>query len=277
VALLTLVVAGGTFGYVTIEGWGVWDALYMTVTTVATVGFREVHPLSTAGQAFTLLLIVTGVGTAFYTATLLATVIVEGGLHRRFERRPHRTHAGRTSRPLHPLRLRADRQHDCRRARSAEGAVRHHRTQSERVQSVLLRGWLAGGGRRRAATRSCERVGIHRARGLIAAVGTDAETSTRAHRPRVVRPGSLHRRARRIRRRGAEAAARGRRSCHSPYHIGAMPHGAERAAAGGGGLQCSWRRSSGHLDLSMEQVRIQDGSGWWDRRSSTPASGRSTA
>jgi flavin-dependent dehydrogenase len=44
-------------------------------------------PAVRAGQAFTLLLIVSGVGTAFYTATLLATVIVEGGLHRRFERR----------------------------------------------------------------------------------------------------------------------------------------------------------------------------------------------
>ena len=36
-----------------IEGWSAWDAFYMTVTTVATVGFREVHPLSRAGQAFT--------------------------------------------------------------------------------------------------------------------------------------------------------------------------------------------------------------------------------
>jgi len=67
--MLSVVTAGGTAGYMTIEGWGAWDALYMTVTTVATVGFREVHPLSGAGQAFTLLLIVSGVGTAFYTAT----------------------------------------------------------------------------------------------------------------------------------------------------------------------------------------------------------------
>src|SRR5580765_8989086 len=85
--LLLAVVAGGTAGYMVIEGWSAWDAFYMTVTTVATVGFREVHPLSRAGQAFTLLLIVSGVGTAFYTATLLATAIVEGGLHRRFEQR----------------------------------------------------------------------------------------------------------------------------------------------------------------------------------------------
>src|SRR5918911_1432711 len=86
-ALLVAVVAGGTAGYVVIERWTVWDAFYMTVTTVATVGFREVHPLSFAGQVFTVLLIFGGVGTAFYTVTLVASLIVEGGLHRRFERR----------------------------------------------------------------------------------------------------------------------------------------------------------------------------------------------
>ena len=77
--LLALVLAGGTAGYVIIEGWSLWDALYMTVTTVATVGYREVHPLSPAGQAFTLLLIVVGVSTALYAFSALAAVVVEGG------------------------------------------------------------------------------------------------------------------------------------------------------------------------------------------------------
>jgi voltage-gated potassium channel len=48
VVLLVAVVAGGTAGYMLIEGWNVWDALYMTVTTVATVGYGEIHPLSHA-------------------------------------------------------------------------------------------------------------------------------------------------------------------------------------------------------------------------------------
>src|SRR5205085_10006738 len=87
VVLLFTIIAGGTVGYVVIERWNVWDAFYMTVTTVATVGFREVHTLSFAGQVFTILLIFSSVGTAFYTATLLATSIVEGGLHRRFRQR----------------------------------------------------------------------------------------------------------------------------------------------------------------------------------------------
>src|SRR5258706_11792128 len=87
VALLLIILAGGTAGYIFIERWSFWDAFYMTVTTVATVGFLEGHPLSFAGQVFTVALIFLGVGTAFYTVTLLATIIVEGGLHQRFERR----------------------------------------------------------------------------------------------------------------------------------------------------------------------------------------------
>ncbi|PYR32936.1 MAG: hypothetical protein DMF90_22520 [Acidobacteria bacterium] len=45
VLMLLAVVAGGTAGYVLIEGWSVWDAFYMTVITVTTVGYREVHDL----------------------------------------------------------------------------------------------------------------------------------------------------------------------------------------------------------------------------------------
>ena len=77
--MLASVLAGGTLGYVMIEGWSAWDAFYMTVTTVATVGYREMHPLSFGGQAFTLALVFVGVSTALYTFSAFATVVVEGG------------------------------------------------------------------------------------------------------------------------------------------------------------------------------------------------------
>lgn len=86
-ALFLAILAGGTAGYMLVEGWSPWDTFYMTVTTVATVGYREVHTLSFAGQVFTVVLIFGGVGTVLYTATQLAAVVVEGGLHRRFEQR----------------------------------------------------------------------------------------------------------------------------------------------------------------------------------------------
>src|SRR5687767_13811117 len=78
-ALLAIVLAVGTAGYAAIEGWSIWDSFYMTVTTVATVGYREVHPLSLAGQAFTLALIIVGVSTALYAFSTIAAVVVEGG------------------------------------------------------------------------------------------------------------------------------------------------------------------------------------------------------
>src|ERR671930_989090 len=87
--LIALVMAGGTIGYMLIEGWDAWDAFYMTVITVTTVGYREVHPLSRAGEVFTVFLIVGGVGAALYTFTLLATFVVEGGVPKGLQRRRH--------------------------------------------------------------------------------------------------------------------------------------------------------------------------------------------
>src|SRR4029077_10260155 len=62
-------------------------AFYMTIITITTVGYQEVHPLSRAGQAFSVALLLSGVGAALYTFTLLATVVVEGGLPKRLQRR----------------------------------------------------------------------------------------------------------------------------------------------------------------------------------------------
>ncbi len=68
----------GTVGYVLIEGWGVLDALYMTVITMTTVGFGEIHPLSQAGRLFGITLILSGAGTMFYTFGVFAETLAEG-------------------------------------------------------------------------------------------------------------------------------------------------------------------------------------------------------
>jgi voltage-gated potassium channel len=80
------VVVTGTVGYVVL-GFGVLDALYQTVTTVTTVGFREVEPFDSAGQLFTIVLVLAGVGTALYTLTAGLELIVEGHLGAAMERR----------------------------------------------------------------------------------------------------------------------------------------------------------------------------------------------
>jgi voltage-gated potassium channel len=85
-ALLT-VVAFGVIGYMTIEGWSFLDALYMTVMTLTTVGYREVRPLDTSGIVFTMTLILLGVGLALGAITIIAGMIAEGGTLRRMRRR----------------------------------------------------------------------------------------------------------------------------------------------------------------------------------------------
>jgi len=70
----------GVVGYMLIEDWSFLDALYMTVISVTTVGFREVQPLSDGGRVFTIFLVLFGVGTAFYILTTLVATVVEGDL-----------------------------------------------------------------------------------------------------------------------------------------------------------------------------------------------------
>ncbi len=68
----------GTLGYHVLEGWPLWDGLYMTVITITTVGYRELHELSVAGRAFTMLLALGGVFTIFYAASEVIRLIVSG-------------------------------------------------------------------------------------------------------------------------------------------------------------------------------------------------------
>ena len=86
VGALALVVVAGTVGYV-LFGFPLLDALYQTVTTVTTVGFREVRPFDARLKAFTIVLILVGVGTALYTFGVLLEALVEGQLRDMFGRR----------------------------------------------------------------------------------------------------------------------------------------------------------------------------------------------
>jgi voltage-gated potassium channel len=75
---LLIIISMGTIGYHLMEGWSFLDALYMTVITLATVGYGEIHPLSTGGRIFTIFLIFSSVGTMGYAIASLTKFIVEG-------------------------------------------------------------------------------------------------------------------------------------------------------------------------------------------------------
>jgi voltage-gated potassium channel len=85
--LIAALAVTGTLGYALIEGWGVLDALYMTVITMGTVGYGETRPLSDTGRLFTIGLIVMSIGIAGYSISTLAAFIVEGEFFRLIQER----------------------------------------------------------------------------------------------------------------------------------------------------------------------------------------------
>jgi voltage-gated potassium channel len=79
-ALVALIVlfGGATIGYVVIDGFGWLDAAYMTVITLSTVGYGEVHHLDSAGRLFTIGVIITSFGTLVYAAAMVTELFTSG-------------------------------------------------------------------------------------------------------------------------------------------------------------------------------------------------------
>lgn len=259
VVLVVLVLVGGTLGYVLVEGWSAWDAFYMTITTITTVGYREVHELTPAGRLFTELLIVGGVGTALYTFSLITARLVEGNLGDRLEARRYQ-------------RMLDDLQNHfivCGFGRIGSIIVDEFRRQGtpcivierdpERVQAAMALGVLT-----LEADASQEdvllRAGIERARGLVAAVSTDAENVYTVLSARLMRPdlfiigrGETDDAGRKLKRAGANRVI-------SPYRIGAVQM-AQTALRPAVVDFVQLATSSENLDLMMEEILIGEGSG----------------
>lgn len=94
--LLAIVPMLGTLGFMLVEGWEMFDALYMTIITMSTIGFGEVHPLSRAGRMFTIGFIIVGTGIVAYALT----IVVESVLRPEF-----------ITRRIHQRKLRSMRHH----------------------------------------------------------------------------------------------------------------------------------------------------------------------
>ena len=253
-ALLASVFVAGTIGYVLIEGWVPWDAFYMTVTTVTTVGFREVHELSRAGEIFTVCLVMGGVGASLYTFSQFAALVVEGGLANHLQQR-------RRVRMIDTVK---DHFIVCGYGRIGSIVAREFRQQDvpfvvierdpARYHSAVERGVLAI-----EADASQEevlkRAGIERARGLITAVSTDAENvytvlTARALAPDlfIISRSESGDSARKLRAAGATRVI-------SPYQIGAVQI-AQTAIRPAVVDFFDLATSSDSLELTMEQVAI---------------------
>jgi len=254
VALFASVIVGGTIGYMALEGWSAWDAFYMTVITVTTVGYREIHPLSRTGEVFTVALLLGGVGAALYTFTLLATVVVEGGLPKRLQRH-------RRERMLDTIK---DHFILCGYGRIGSTVAQQFARQNvpfvvvdldaERVHLAMEQGFLAV-----VADASSEdvlrRVGIERARGLIAAVSTDAENVYAILTARVLGPNlfivgrsETEDGSRKLKRAGADRVV-------TPYHIGAIQM-AQTAIRPAVVDFVQLATSSENLELAIEEILI---------------------
>ncbi len=255
VALLAAVTLTGTLGYVVIEGWSAWDAFYMSAITVTTVGYREIHELSFSGQVWTVLLLFSGVGSALYVFTLLATAVVEGGLPQRLQKR----------RQAKMLTLIKDHFIVCGYGRIGSIIAAQLKQQNvpfvvierdpARLEAAMMDGLLAV-----QADASHEdvlkRVGIDTARGLIAAVGTDAENVYAVLSARVLRPDLFI-----VGRAEGEDATRkllraGANRVVSPYQIGAVQM-AQTAIRPAVVDFMTLATSSDNLELAMEEVTVE--------------------
>jgi voltage-gated potassium channel len=185
--ILTALVMG-TVGFIVIEDYPPFDAFYMALTTVATVGYKEVHELSTLGRVFNSVLIAFGVTSIFAGVGAVTQTVIELELGGYFPKR-------RAKRMI-------DKLHDhfivCgfgRVGRSAAAELRHANVpfivldrSEQKVERATREGYLAALGDASMDT-NLRNVGIERSRGLIAALATDADNLFLVISAKTLKPG----------------------------------------------------------------------------------------
>ena len=171
---IVVILAIGTVGFTLIEGYPPFDAFYMTLITMTTVGYAEIHPLTLAGRVFNSFLIVVGVTTIFIAVGAMTQTIIEMEFGEAIGKR-------RNKRMIDKLK---DHYIICGYGRVGRGAATELRREGvpfvvvdvspERVELAIHDGLLAVAAD---STRdeTLHAVGIEKARGLVAALATDAD------------------------------------------------------------------------------------------------------
>ncbi|MCX6011209.1 MAG: NAD-binding protein [Chloroflexi bacterium] len=182
-----IIVVIGTIGYEVIEGWSLLDSVYMTITTITTVGFAEVHPLSDAGRIFSIFLIIGGVGGALYILTTIMGYLLEGQFGITMGRRRMKTKIAKLKK--HFILCGYGRVGQEIALTFSEEGVPFViiSNDEEHVAKAEKEGYLAIFGD---ATRddALKEAGIKQARGLVAAVGSDTDNTFITLSAREARP-----------------------------------------------------------------------------------------
>jgi voltage-gated potassium channel len=219
VLLLLLVIIAGTVGYMIIERWPLLDAIYMTIITISTVGYNEIHPLSTTGRVFSSVLIVGGVGVMLYSGTALVQYIIEGRFPNIFGR--HRMNEKIEKLKSHIILCGYGRVgQEVAQVFTGEGKAFVVVDENEEpITKATENGYLCLRGEA-TSDEILEQAGIHRAKGLVAALDSDADNiyltlSAKALRPDlfVVARGSSEESEAKLKRAGADRTI-------LPYRIG---------------------------------------------------------
>ncbi len=252
--LIFLMVALGTAGFIIIERWNFLDALYMTIITLTTVGYGEVHNLAPGGRIFNIFLIIGGVGTVFYALSTGAKLVLEGELQEMFGRK----RLEKKIRDLHNHYIICGYGRMGRiictelKAKNEEFVVieKDHAKLDERENILIMEG---------DATQDAVLIeaGIEKAKGLVTVLPTDAENlfvvlSARGLNPkllivaRAVEEGS----GQKLLRAGADRVT-------SPYHIGGL-HIAHTILRPAVVDFIEFATKSGNIDLQMEEVTISE-------------------
>ena len=251
--LLALLVAG-SLGFVWLEGWNFFDALYMTVTTLTTVGYGEIHPLDRIGRIYNMVLILTGMGVMFYIVGSLARVVIEGELQAVLGRRKLIKHIKRLK----------DHYIICGFGRIGEIIARQLKDRG--LSLVVVENDPALLGRLEAsgyyfingdATRDevLLEAGIGRAKGLVAVVGSDASNVYIVLTARSLNPQLL------IVARGEEPGSEqkllraGADKVESPYSHGRAENGPYHPPSHGGDLHGTGHEGGGGLEHGRDRGR----------------------